>query len=190
MPKANVLTTLQNSLILATPNLRDSVWESAVIYICVHSDEGTMGVVINQPLTDVNFKEIAKDLSIPQNSQSQDPTIFFGGPVEADRGFVLHDDGYNHETTMCLAPHIHLSSTSDIIREIAQGSAPSNMNLCLGYAGWSAGQLEQEIAENSWLTIDADTDIIYKTQPKKRYAACLQKMGIDPSRVAISFGHA
>lgn len=185
-----LMTGLENTLLVASPALMDTPWENTVIYICSHSDEGTMGVVINRPLEDITFEEIAKDLEIPRSSIGHDPIIYSGGPVEVNRGFVLHDDGYQHESTMKLAPHINLSATSDIVGAIAQGTAPESLNFCLGYAGWSGGQLEQELVENSWLTLPADTDILYNTPAHKRHAACLKKLGIDLARISAPMGSA
>lgn len=186
----SVADGLQNSLLVATPTLMDTPWENTVIYICAHGDDGAMGIVINRPLDDISFAEITRELEIPQSSRGQNPIIYSGGPVEANRGFVLHGDGYNHETTMHIAPGMNLSATSDIVGAIAQGTAPTALNFCLGYAGWDGGQLEQELLENSWFSMPADTDIIYKTPPEDRYAACLKKMGLDPARMSAFAGHA
>lgn len=149
-----------------------------------------MGVVINRPLEDVNFSEITRELEIPRNSSGGDPIIYSGGPVEANRGFVLHADGYQHKTTMNIAPNMNLSASVDIVGAIAQGTAPAELNFCLGYAGWDGGQLEQELIKNSWFTLPADHDIIYHTAPEKRYAACLKKLGIDPARITALIGNA
>jgi len=187
---SKIMTGLENTLLIATPALMDSPWENAVIYICAHSTEGSMGVVINRPLEDIRFSEIARELEIPESSRSTNPIIYSGGPVEANRGFVLHADGYQHETTMNIAPNMNLSASVDIVGAIAQGTAPTELNFCLGYAGWDAGQLEQELIQNSWFTVSADHQIIYHTAPEKRYAACLKKIGLDPARITALFGRA
>ena len=184
------MTGLENTLLVATPTLNDTPWENTVIYICSHTAAGTMGVVINRPLEDITFGEITSELEIPRSSTGGDPIIYSGGPVEINRGFVLHNDGYQHESTLQIAPHINLSATADIVSAIARGTAPKELNFCLGYAGWDGGQLEQELVENSWFTLTADTDILYKTPPEKRYEACLKKLGLDPSRLSVSHGRA
>ncbi len=184
------MTGLQNTLLVASPALNDTPWENTVIYICSHSEEGTMGVVINRPLEDITFTEITSELEIPRSSSAGDPVIFSGGPVEINRGFVLHNDGYQHESTMRIAPNINLSATSDIVTAIARGTAPEDLNFCLGYSGWDSGQLEQELVENSWFTLSADTDILYKTPPEQRHDACMKKLGLDPSRISVPHGSA
>ena len=193
MRKANNIQTLQNYFLIATPAMAGSFWEDAVIYICEHDQhEGTMGIMINQPAQDVTFDEITKDMAIPSSKYNQAPIILTGGPVEVNRGFILHDDGYSHESTLDLAPHIHLTATTEIVGKIAQGKAPENLNFCLGYAGWDAGQLEDEIAENSWLMMEAEPDIMYKTPVTERHQACLARLGIDAdaSRMSAIAGHA
>lgn len=190
------LTSLQNYFLVATPSLAGSFWQKAVIYMCEHDpDEGSMGIMVNNPLPDITFSHVVKGLNLPPaantpTAHGNEPIILTGGPVETNRGFVLHDEHYTHESTLHLAPHIHLTATADIVRHIAQGHATQNLNFCLGYAGWSAGQLEEEIAENSWLMLEADPEILYKTPTTERYQACLSRLGINPERISTIYGHA
>lgn len=185
------IQTLQNYFLIATPAMAGSFWENAVIYICEHDQQdGTMGIMVSHPSKDITFDEITREMKIPTTKYNQDPIILMGGPVEANRGFILHDDGYSHESTLDLAPRIHLTATNEIVGKIAEGKAPANLNFCLGYAGWDAGQLEDEIAENSWLMMEADPEILYNTPITERHQACLQQLGIDPSRMSALSGHA
>ena len=184
------MENLKNYFLIATPALHDTFWAEGVIYICQHDPiEGTMGMLINQPSTDITFNEVAKELDIKPLKSTQ-PLILTGGPVESHRGFVLHDEGYRHEDTLDLAPRVHLTATPEIVEKIADGTAPQNFNFCLGYAGWDAGQLEEEIAENNWLMLEADTQILYQTPATKRYQACLDKLGVDSARMSAISGHA
>ena len=184
------MENLTNYFLIATPLLHETYWAERVIYICQHSAvDGAMGMVINQPSTDITFNEVATELDIKPLQQNQ-PLILMGGPVESHRGFVLHDDGYHHDATLDLAPNVHLTATLDIVEKIANGTAPLNFNFCLGYAGWDAGQLEEEIAENNWLMLKACPDILYQTPATKRYQACLDQLGVDSARMSAVSGHA
>lgn len=185
------IRSLQNYFLVATPKLTGSFWQNAVVYLCDHSlGEGSMGIMVSHPLQDVTFDAITQELDISPTNHSQKPPILTGGPVEKNRGFILHDDGYTHESTLDLAPHVHLTATSDIVSKIANGTAPKNLNFCLGYAGWSPGQLEEEIADNSWLMMQAEPHILYKTPAKERHKACLAHLRVDPTRMAPTQGHA
>ena len=186
------MQSLQNYFIIATPTLHDTFWADSVIYVCDYGHkEGALGFMISQPSTEITFNEVVKELEIPARDCSQNqPIILNGGPLESHRGFVLHDDGYSHESTLHLAPRIHLTATTEIISKIAKGTAPKNFNFCLGYAGWDAGQLEEEIAENSWLMVEADPKILYNIPATKRHQACLDKLGIDRERISMVAGHA
>ena len=184
------MESLQNYFLIATPALNDTFWAEGVVYVCEHSNtEGTLGIMVSHPSTEVTFDEVAKEMNLPKPIGDQ-PIILNGGPVETNRGFVLHDDGYSHESTLDLGPRVHLTATTEILNKIAEGTAPKNLNFCLGYAGWDAGQLEEEIADNSWLMLEADPDILYNTPATKRYQACLDKLGIDAARMSMIAGHA
>lgn len=184
------METLENYFLIATPALNDTFWADGVIYVCEHSKtEGSMGIMISHPSSDVTFDEVAQELNLPE-PRGDKPIILTGGPVETNRGFVIHDDGYHHESTVDLAPRIHLTATPEIVGKIAEGNAPKNLNFFLGYAGWDAGQLEEEIAENSWLMLEADPEILYNTPATRRHQACLDKLGIDASRMSAIAGHA
>lgn len=184
MTRPKHLTSLQNKVLIATPQLNDSFWEEAVIYICTHNDEdGAMGMVVNHPLPDISFAQIAEGMDIDVAAGAPTPIICAGGPVEANRGFVLHSGDYQHESTMQLSESINLSASADIVGAIAEGRGPQKVNFCLGYAGWEAGQLEHEITENSWLIVEADSDLLFDTPQKERYKTAMQRLGVDLGRL-------
>ena len=169
------------------PELAGTPFEDSIIYMCNFSEkEGAMGLVVNRPMGNVSFDEIADSMGLPSETADQ-PIIFKGGPVEDNRGFVLHSGDYRHATTLHVEDGVNLSATADIVEAIAEGSGPLQMNFCLGYAGWAPGQLEAELATNSWLVVPADEMILFHLPPEKRYAACLAKVGLTSSQVA-SFG--
>jgi putative transcriptional regulator len=185
------ITNLTNYLLVATPALDGTVFEKAVIYLCSHSESGAMGVVINNPIADVSFNEIMDSLDvIPRTGIQNDPIVYAGGPVEANRGFVLHTPDYTHESTMLLSNNASLSATADIVTAIAKGTGPKKMNFCLGYSGWDPGQLEREIAENDWLVLPADEDIVYNSSADKRYTLCVKKLGVDMTKLLHNAGSA
>ncbi|MBI1363064.1 MAG: hypothetical protein GC134_03690 [Proteobacteria bacterium] len=185
------ITNLTNYLLVATPALDGTVFEKAVIYVCSHGDTGAMGVVINNPIPDVSFNEIMDSLDIlPRQGIQNDPIVYAGGPVEANRGFVLHTPDYVHESTMMLSNKASLSATADIVTAIATGSGPRKMNFCLGYAGWEPGQLEAEIAENDWLILPAEEEIVYNAPADTRHTLCVTRLGVDMSKLIHNSGSA
>ena len=188
---AESITNLTNYLLVATPALDGTGFERAVIYLCSHGEDGAMGVVINNPIPEISFNEIMDSLDIiPRQAIHNDPIVFAGGPVESNRGFVLHSPDYQHESTMPLSNKASLSATADIVTAIATGEGPKQMNFCLGYAGWDAGQLEQEIAENDWLVLPAEEDIVYTLAAEKRHSTCVKRMGLDISKLMHNSGSA
>ncbi len=172
------LDSLQHHLLVATPQLDDSPFERAVIYVCNHDDEGTMGVVVNQPLPKVSFKDITESMGIELARPEHLPIIYKGGPVEESRGFVIHSDDYSSDASIFTGGHVLMSATADIVSDIAAGHGPQKVNFCLGYAGWSPGQLEGEIARDSWLVLPADEELIFNTPVNQRYELAQDKLGI------------
>lgn len=183
-----VITNLRNHLLVATSELNGSFFERAVIYIANQGPEGCMGFVINQPLPRVNFTDIARSMGIeeilaagrdnPITHRSM-PVIYRGGPVENTRGFVLHTPDYILDATIALTPEIALSAQSDIVTDMARGNGPRHANFCLGYAGWSTGQLEQELHSNAWLVTPATTDLLFHIPPAERYNAATDLLGLN-----------
>lgn len=181
---------LGGKLLVAMPNMGDSRFEKSVIYVCSHSDKGAMGLILNKPASHISFTELLTQLEISVDSPQSIP-INKGGPVETGRGFVLHSaDYYTVDSTMQVTPNIGLTATLDVLRAIANGRGPRKAMLALGYAGWSPGQLEEEILSNGWLHCDADEQLVFGENQDHKWTAALMKLGIDPSRLMTEAGHA
>jgi len=172
------------------PSLSEGVFSQSITYICEHGESGAMGIVINQAL-DLSVAEIFEHLQIePRGDFSAEP-VMAGGPVQIDHGFVLHRGcETSWEASLRVTDEITLTTSRDILRAIAAGSGPREHLIALGYAGWSAGQLEQELAENSWLTLPADSDIIFNTPAEQRVSAAAAQLGIDMNLISGEAGHA
>ena len=189
---------LDGQLLLAMPTMADNRFARSVIYVCAHSQDGAMGIVVNQPAKKVSFSEllvqlevIAPDEAIRLPAQAGSVPVVKGGPVETGRGFVLHSaDYFVDNSTLPIDDGISLTATVDILRAIAQGKGPHRAMLALGYAGWSPGQLEAEIQHNGWLNCPADQGLIFDTTLDTKYERALGKLGIDPAMLSAEAGHA
>lgn len=182
---------LDGQLLISMPAMLDPNFERTVIYMCAHSEQGAIGLVINRRATDISFLELLSQLRIDVDSPPQEQPIFIGGPVETERGFVLHStDYFSEDTTLKTSDEIGLTATLDILRTMAQGKGPDRTLLAIGYAGWAPGQLELEIQSNGWLNCDADNDIIFDTQTEDKWERAIAKLGIDISLLSSDFGHA
>ena len=182
--------SLANHFLIAMPSLADENFARSVTLICEHSDEGAMGIVINR-LTDLHLGDIFEQLGIEQskaaNAQS---VVYLGGPVQNNRGFVLHEPLGNWESTLSVTDKFGVSTSRDILEAIAENRGPEKFMVALGYAGWGAGQLEQELADNVWLCGPADYSIIFDTPWQQRWEAAAALMGIDLSQISNQIGHA
>jgi putative transcriptional regulator len=189
---------LDGQMLIAMPAMRDERFARSVIYVCAHSSEGAMGIVVNQPAANVNFSDLLVQLDIvPASDLIQLPPraglvkVLKGGPVETGRGFVLHSsDFFIENSTLPIDDGICLTATLDILKAIARGKGPQSAVLALGYAGWAAGQLENEIQENGWLHCPADPDLIFGADIEGKYGRALRKIGIDPGMLSSESGHA
>src|SRR5882672_12932217 len=189
---------LDGQMLIAMPTMRDERFTRSLIYICAHSSEGAMGIVVNQAAGNINFPDLLVQLEvIPAADLIQLPTragtvkVLKGGPVETGRGFVLHSsDFFIENSTLPIDEGICLTATLDILKAIARGEGPLSAVLALGYAGWAPGQLETEIQENGWLHCSADTELIFGTDIDAKYAKALRKIGIDLSHLSNEAGHA
>lgn len=188
---------LDGQLLIAMPSMTDPRFHRAVIYICAHSAEGAMGLVINQRAPHITLPKLLEQLDIvPGNSypvpvRSASMAVHAGGPVETSRGFVLHSSDYfAADSTLPINESVCLTATVDILRAIAKGSGPNKAILALGYAGWAPGQLEREIQSNGWLNCPADYDIVFDGDLETKYARALHLMGIDPSHLVGASGRA
>ncbi len=189
---------LDGQLLIAMPVMGDPRFERSVIYMCAHSSEGAMGIMVNRPAGSIDFPELlvqlniinkAEQIKLPGNAESM--KVLRGGPVDTGRGFVLHSsDFYLENATLKIADGICLTATVDILKAIAKGVGPKHAILALGYAGWAPGQLESEIQENGWLHCDADPDLIFGDDVEEKYVRALRKIGIDPGMLSNDAGHA
>lgn len=180
----------RHSMLIAMPGLQDGLFTRSVVYICAHSAAGAMGIVVNQRLPDVEFGELLSQLKLPRSSLLVEPVVHFGGPVETGRGFVLHSTDFVREDTVRINDTLCITGTVDILEAIAEGRGPSRSIFALGYAGWSAGQLESEIQNNSWLTIPADEDLIFGTALDDKWGKALSRLGINAHALSADAGHA
>ena len=189
---------LDGQLLIAMPVMEDPRFERSVIYLCAHSSEGAMGIVVNHPAGSIDFPELLVQLDIigkgeqiklPQNAETM--KVLKGGPVETGRGFVLHSsDFFIKDATLPIDDVICLTATVDILKAIAKGAGPKHAILALGYAHWAPGQLETEIQGNDWLHCAADPDLIFGGDVEEKYGRALRKIGIDPGMLSNEAGHA
>ena len=189
---------LDGQILIAMPVMDDPRFERSVIYLCAHSPEGAMGIIVNRPAGSIDFPGLlvqldiikkAEQIKLPENAESM--KVLRGGPVETGRGFVLHSsDFFIEDATLQIDDGICLTATVDILKAIARGSGPKHAILALGYAGWAAGQLENEIQHNGWLHCDADPDLIFGADADEKYLRALRKIGIDPGMLSTNAGHA
>ncbi|MGB6754394.1 MAG: YqgE/AlgH family protein [Xanthobacteraceae bacterium] len=203
LPRAKSQTSrrrgfLDGQMLIAMPAMLDDRFARSVIYVCAHSSEGAMGVVVNHPAPNINFSDLLVKLNvIPSADAIRLPTrtgvvkLMRGGPVETERGFVLHSaDFFIENSTLPIDDGIGLTATIDILKAIARGDGPESAILALGYAGWAPGQLENEIQGNGWLHCAADSDLIFGTDIGGKYEMALKKIGIDPGMLSSEAGHA
>jgi putative transcriptional regulator len=190
MDKPTSSTSLKDHFLIAMPTINDGLFANSITYICEHNDHGAMGIVINHPL-DLSLDEIFQHLDIADIQTLHNEQILAGGPVHMDRGFVLHRNTDTHwDSTISVSDHVALTTSQDILTAIAHDEGPDQSLVALGYAGWGAGQLEHELADNAWLTIPADTDIIFNTPVEMRAKAAAAKLGVDLALIAPQAGHA
>jgi len=190
--------TLDGQLLIAMPGMSDPRFDRSVIYMCVHSENGAMGIIVNKAAPMMNFGDLISRLDIlPELSADEVPqevmgmAVLFGGPVEPGRGFVLHTtDYFSSDSSLPVSENIALTATIDILRAMAKGQGPQRALLALGYSGWAPGQLEDEIQRNGWLHCAADEDLLFGTEQETKYASALRKLGVDPGMLSSDAGHA
>ncbi|TWG63041.1 putative transcriptional regulator [Aminobacter sp. J15] len=187
---------LDHQFLVAMPGMQDERFARSVIYMCAHSEEGAMGIIINQ-VQELQFPDLMVQLGILDEKQAirlpspaRDIIIRNGGPVDRSRGFVLHSDDYMVESTMPVSDDICLTATVDILRAISSGRGPRHALMALGYSGWGAGQLEDEIAQNGWLTCPANTELLFDADIDHKYERILASIGINPMHLSSQAGHA
>jgi putative transcriptional regulator len=182
-------SSLANHFLIAMPALNDPNFARTVTFICEHGRDGAMGIVINR-LTDLALRDIFEQLDIGTRSASAAQPVYLGGPVQNNRGFVLHEPLGQWEATLPVTDTLGVSTSRDILEAIAQNRGPDNFLVALGYAGWAAGQLERELAENSWLSAPANRDILFRLPVEARWKAAAELMGVDLNTLSGEAGHA
>ena len=181
---------LKHQFLIAMPAMADPNFDGAVVYVCDHSEKGALGLVINRP-TELTLRTLFDRIDLKlEIAPWADSPVFFGGPVQTERGFVLHDPPGTYSSTLPITPEISLTTSKDVLEAVADGSGPRRMLVTLGYSGWGAGQLEGEIQQNAWLTVQAEPEIIFETPAEARYNAALKLLGVDTAQLHGQAGHA
>jgi putative transcriptional regulator len=199
MPKLTtpkVSSSLQSQFLLSMPQLLDPNFKGTLSYICEHDELGAMAITINRP-SEIMLYELLEQLDIPVTSENilpksknNEQLIYIGGPVQQDRGFILHTDKRNWQSTLEINDHMRLTTSKDILEAIAIGDGPTHYIISLGYAGWSEGQLEEELLANAWLNCPVDDEILFHTNSQDRLNKTMQKLGINSSQLNGQIGHA
>jgi len=183
-------TSLAGQFLLAMPSISDPRFDRTVIYLCSHSDEGAMGLVVNRLMDGLDFAGLLEQLSIEVSAVRRNIAIHAGGPVETGRGFVLHSADFVQDTTLVVSETVALTATVDILREIAEGRGPRHVLLALGYAGWAPGQLDAELQRNGWLTLEGEDEILFNTDVDRMWPRAMAMLGVDVSMLSTQAGHA
>lgn len=186
------MESLQNHFLIAMPSLNDSYFHRAVIYICEHDDKGAMGLMINQPISQLTVKQLLEKIEVIGENLSHDNLnnhVFNGGPVSSDRGFVLHSPQIPWGSSVQLSQELMVTTSKDILQVMGSDAAPEKYLLALGYSGWAEGQLEQELIDNSWLTLPADPHIIFDVKPDERWQQATKQLGFDVWQLNAQTGH-
>lgn len=190
-PEAETSVDLSRQLLLAMPGMVSGDLANTVIYVCEHTEHGALGLVINRP-TDITVADLLKRIDLDlalEIGPVQDEPVFFGGPVQTDRGFVLHSPSREYTSSIQLGD-VALTTSRDVLQDVAEGHGPAQVLITLGYAGWGAGQLESEMSQNAWLNVAATNEILFNTPFENRYGVALAQLGIDPIMLAGVAGHA
>jgi putative transcriptional regulator len=183
--------SLQNHFLIAMPLMSEFNFARAVVYICAHNPEGAMGIVINRPLSDIRLGEVLLQMDIPNdNSMVNDAPVFLGGPIQPERGFIIHRPNVPWQSTLITSPELGVTSSQDILEALVKGKGPTDFIVLLGYAGWGPGQLEEEVANNYWLTTHSDPQILFETPYDKRWSAAAALLGVDIANISSEAGHA
>jgi len=181
---------LAQHFLIAMPAMADPHFTRTLTYICEHNEQGALGIVVNRPL-EMTLQALLEQVSLPPAGGTfKSVPIHFGGPVQVDRGFVLHAPLGQWQSTLAVSPEIGLTTSKDILQAVARGEGPGKLFVTLGYAGWAPGQLESELAQNAWLTVQASADVIFDLPAEKRLSAAMSLLGIDFASLSEQAGHA
>ncbi len=182
--------SLTNHFLIAMPGMQDANFSRTVTYVCEHSADGAMGIIINRPMS-LRLSDMLEQLEIPLlPKQAGVLPVYIGGPVQTDRGFVLHSGEHRWDSTLAISPEVSVTTSKDILEAIAQGQGPEHSLIALGYAGWAAGQLEEEISANAWLSGPASQDILFQLPAEQRWQAAASLLGVDLNLLSGEAGHA
>jgi putative transcriptional regulator len=184
------VVNLTHHFLIAMPGMADPNFARSLTYICEHNDQGALGVVVNRP-TDMTLATLFEQIDLPLDSPAMaGQPVYFGGPVQVDRGFVLHRPVGGWQSTLAVRDDVGLTTSRDILQAVADGAGPDRLLVSLGYAGWSAGQLEDEIRQNAWLTVAAAPEVIFELPASERLGAAMRLLGVDPAMLSEEAGHA
>lgn len=181
---------LAGQLLVATPLITASCFHQSLIYLFAHSDEGAMGVIINQPMEEVHYSSLLEDEAALPHTTTEDVAVYYGGPVDCSRGFVVHSNDYDNDDVIFRGEHVSLSANTNILKDMVQGVGPKQTLLAVGYAGWAPGQLEKEIEENSWITVPATPQLVFRIEDEMKWGMASQSLGIDMNFYSHKVGHA
>lgn len=182
---------LSGKLLIAMPGMGDPRFERSVIFLCAHSAEGAMGLIVNKPAPEISFRGLIEQLGIAPGPGAAAIRVHFGGPVEHGRGFVLHSGDYrSNSSTLRVDDRFGMTATLDVLEDIARGSGPASSLLALGYSGWGPGQLESEILRNGWLTAEATPELVFSAENASKWERALRALGIDPISLSPAAGRA
>ncbi|UYV38419.1 YqgE/AlgH family protein [Rhodobacteraceae bacterium D3-12] len=182
---------LTGKMLIAMPGMGDPRFEKSVVFICAHSPDGAMGIIINKPTGDLRLKDLVEQLDIGDGTCLRDHPVHFGGPVEPGRGFVLHSGEYvSNISTLRVSDEFGMTATLDVLEELAAGAGPAFAIMALGYSGWGPGQLEDEILSNGWLTCEAEQSLVFEEADLRKWEAALKTLGVDPLTLSAAAGHA
>ena len=184
---------LTNQFLIAMPGMGDDTFSGAVVYLCEHNQNGALGLVINKPI-DIKLKKLFQKVELTLDSEALgEQPVFYGGPVQPERGFVLHEevgDQPPYSSTLAIPGGLAMTTSKDVLEALSAGTGPKRLLVTLGYSGWGAGQLEDELARNGWLTVDATPEIIFDTPVEQRYERAVSLLGFDPRMLSQEAGHA
>ena len=182
---------LTGKILLSMPAIHDSRFEESVIFVCGHDSKGAIGLMINKIIPTLHFGELLDQIDVPLIDQSRrDNTLYYGGPLEVSRGFVLHTPDFSSASTVHVNKYFSVTATVDILRALAKGQGPSQYRIALGYTGWSDGQIEMEITDNNWLVFDSVPEMVFEGRYELKWRDTLKMQGIDPGALSPNAGHA
>ena len=180
---------LTHHFLIAMPNMVDPNFHGSLTYICEHNEQGALGVVVNRPI-ELDLSTLFEQIGLPLPERLHSDTVYFGGPVQTERGFVLHTPPLTFNSTLTIGNAVSLTTSKDVLEAVSQGGGPDKFMVSLGYAGWSPGQLEEELKQNAWLSVAADPQVIFDLPPEARLSAAMKLLGIDFASLSDEAGHA